>query len=158
MISLKRTGSADADFIEMVARLDADLAIRDGNDHSFYSQFNSIASIKHVVVAYDDGNPVGCGAIKEFAPDAMEIKRMYVSPTVRKKGIATKIILELENWAGELSFSKCILETGLKQPEAIALYEKNGYKRIPNYGQYAGVANSLCFEKRLLRLRGEQNS
>jgi putative acetyltransferase len=158
MISLKRTDSADPDFIDLVRHLDADLALRDGKDHLFYSQFNSIATIKHVVVAYQDGGRAGCGAMKEFTGDAMEIKRMYVSPTVRKKGIATKIISELERWACELSCSKCILETGLKQPEAIALYEKNGYKRIPNYGQYAGVANSLCFEKRLHWLPGAQNS
>jgi putative acetyltransferase len=53
----------------------------------------------------------------------------------------------LETWASELSFEKCILETGKRQPEAIRLYEKNGYKRIPNYGQYAQIENSVCFEK-----------
>ena len=149
MILLKRTDSANTDFIELVRLLDADLAIRDGKDHSFYSQFNKIDKIRHVVVAYDDGRPVACGAIKEFSPDAMEIKRMYVSPAVRNKGIARKIVSELERWASELSFSRCILETGLKQPEAIALYKKSGYHRIANYGQYDGVENSLCFEKRL---------
>ena len=77
----------------------------------------------------------------------MEIKRMYVSADARNAGIATKILLELEAWAKEMSFRKCVLETGRRQPEAIALYEKNGYKRIDNYGQYAGVDNSLCFEK-----------
>jgi putative acetyltransferase len=101
------------------------------------------------VVAYENEKPVGCGAIKEFEPGTMEVKRMYVSPDERKKGIASNILNELEIWSLELSCSKCILETGKRQPEAIALYKKNGYRAIPNYGQYANVENSVCFEKRL---------
>ena len=147
MMVIKRTDSENADFRELVKLLDADLAIRDGEDHSFYSQFNKIDKIKHVVLAYKDGEPVGCGAMKEYATDAVEIKRMYVSPHARKAGIATRMLSELETWASELSFARCILETGLKQPEAIGLYLASGYIRTPNYGPYAGVKNSLCFEK-----------
>jgi len=147
MIKIVRTNSDNQDFISLVKHLDADLAERDGLDHSFYAQFNKIAKIKYVIVAYENNKPMGCGAIKEYAPNAMEIKRMYTSPESRGKGIATKVLTELEGWATELSYEKCILETGKKQPEAIALYEKNGYKRIPNYGQYAEIENSLCFEK-----------
>jgi putative acetyltransferase len=149
MIKLVRTNSGNTDFIALVKFLDADLAIRDGEDHSFYSQFNSINKIRHAVLAYDNEIPLGCGALKEYDAHTMEIKRMYVSPSNRGKGIATGILSELEKWASELSYGKCILETGKKQPEAIGLYKKNGYKLIPNYGQYAGVENSLCFEKKL---------
>jgi GNAT superfamily N-acetyltransferase len=74
---------------------------------------------------------------------------MFVSPGSRNKGIASKILSELENWASELSYTKCVLETGKRQPEAVGLYKKNGYKLIPNYGQYTGVENSVCFEKEL---------
>ena len=147
MIKIVRTNSDNPDFIELVKYLDADLAIRDGNEHSFYAQFNKIDKIKFVVVAYEDDQPVGCGAIKEYAPNTMEIKRMYTSPASRGNGIATKVLTELENWAAEMSFEKCILETGKKQPEAIALYKKSGYKSISNYGQYAGIENSVCFRK-----------
>jgi len=147
MIRTIRTNSENPDFIELVKYLDADLAIKDGNEHSFYAQFNKIDKIKFVVVAYDDDQPVGCGAIKEYASHTMEIKRMFTSPGYRGKGIATKVLTELENWAAEMSFEKCILETGKKQPEAIALYTKKGYHLTPNYGQYAGVENSLCFVK-----------
>jgi len=149
MITIQRTNSENHDFIELVKLLDADLAKRDGEDHSFYAQFNTIDKIKYVVVAYENEKPLGCGAIKEYGANTMEIKRMYVSPESRKKGIATKILSELEHWANELSYRKCILETGKKQPEAIGLYKKNGYKLIPNYGQYAEVENSLCFEKEI---------
>jgi len=77
----------------------------------------------------------------------MEMKRMYTVPAFRGKGIATMVLRELEKWAAELSYMKCVLETGKRQPEAIDLYKKNGYKIIPNYGQYIGVENSVCFEK-----------
>jgi putative acetyltransferase len=149
MIQLVRTNSEDKDFIELVRDLDADLAVRDGDDHSFYDQFNKIDKIKFVVVAYENKRPLGCGAIKEYEPSTMEVKRMYILPESRGKGIATNILSELENWAAELGYEKCILETGKKQPEAIELYRKNGYKIIPNYGQYTAIENSLCFEKKL---------
>lgn len=149
MIRTIRTNSDNLDFIQLVKHLDAELAERDGKDHAFYAQFNKIDKIKHVIVAYENDKPVGCGAIKEYAPDTMEIKRMYMSPESRGKGIASRVLRELEGWASELSYEKCILETGKKQPEAIGLYEKNGYRTIPNYGQYAGIENSLCFEKHL---------
>jgi GNAT superfamily N-acetyltransferase len=147
MITIKRTNSEDPDFQSLVRLLDAELAIADGEDHAFYSQFNKIDKIRFVVMAYENGMPTGCGAIKEFGMSTMEVKRMFVSPDKRNKGFATMILMELEKWARELSCTKCILETGKRQPDAIGLYRKNGYKPIPNYGQYADVENSVCFEK-----------
>jgi len=149
MIKIIRTNSDNKDFIELVKYLDVDLAERDGKDHPFYAQYNKIDKIKYVVVAYEKDKPVSCGAIKEYSSDTMEIKRMYTLPESRGKGIATKVLDELEKWTTELSYKKCILETGKKQPEAIGLYKKNGYKIIPNYGQYVEIENSLCFEKEI---------
>jgi GNAT superfamily N-acetyltransferase len=149
MISVIRTDSSNQDFIELVKHLNTDLARRDGDEHSFYAQYNTIDKIKYVVVAYENGQTVGCGAIKEYITNTMEVKRMYTKPGNRRKGIATKILTELEEWARELSYEKCILETGKKQPEAIGLYRKNGYEVIPNYGQYADMENSVCFKKDL---------
>ena len=151
MINLIRTNSDNSDFRELVALLDQDLQIRDGDEHSFYAQFNKVDKIRHVVVAYEDGEAAGCGAIKEYAEGVTEIKRMFVQAERRGRGIAGKILAELETWAKELNFSECVLETGLKQPEAIALYQKSGYKTIPNYGQYAGVENSICMKKLITR-------
>ena len=147
MIKIVRTSSENKDFTDLVKLLDADLAERDGDDHAFYHQFNKIDVIKHVVVLYENQKPLGVGAIKEFDATAMEVKRMYTSPESRGKGFATKILLELEKWTKELSYKKCVLETGKRQPEAIQLYIKSGYKTIPNYGQYVGIENSVCFEK-----------
>ena len=147
ILKIVRTNSDNPDFKELVKLLDAELAERDGADHPFYAQYNKIDKIKFAVVAYENGKPVSCGAIKEYSNDTMEIKRMYTLPESRGRGIAAKVLSDLENWTKELSFERCILETGKKQPEAIALYKKNGYKLIPNYGQYAEVENSLCFKK-----------
>ena len=149
MINAIRTDSDNQDFVALVRLLDADLAERDGADHAFYGQFNKIAKIKHAVVAYENDRPVACGAIKEFSPAAMEVKRMYTLPEYRGKGIASIVLAELEKWAHELNYAKCVLETGKRQPEAIELYKKNGYAIIPNYGQYIGIENSVCFEKEL---------
>jgi putative acetyltransferase len=149
MITYTRTDAANKDFRQLVAELDKDLSIRDGADHSFYAPFNMIDTIKYAIVAHDSETPVGCGAIKEYAADAMEVKRMFVLPHRRGQGIATAILKELELWASEIGYKNCLLETGYKQPEAIALYKKSDYRIIPNYGQYEGVQNSVCFEKKL---------
>jgi putative acetyltransferase len=151
MVNLSRTDSSNKDFSELVSKLDADLAIRDGDDHAFYAQFNKTNMIRHAIVAYENNNPAGCGAIKPFDENSVEVKRMYTLPEHRKKGIASSVLTELEHWAGELGYARCVLETGRNQPEAIAMYLRNGYAIIPNYGQYAGIENSICFEKYLER-------
>ena len=151
MIKIIRTNSDDPHFIALVRLLDADLAKRDGNEHSFYAQFNKIDTINYAIVCYEDDTPVACGAIKEYAEDTMEIKRMFTLPEHRGKGIASRVLTELELWAADLGYKTCILETGKRQPEAITLYKKNGYTLIPNYGQYANVENSVCFEKNIAR-------
>ena len=147
MIQFIRTTSENTDFKELVIKLDKDLNIRDGDEHAFYSQFNKIDTLKNVIVAYMDEQPVACGAFKQYSANKVEIKRMFVLPQNRCNGIASSLLLQLENWAFELGNTICILETGVKQPEAIRLYEKNGYRKIPNFGQYAEVVNSVCFEK-----------
>ena len=147
MITLTRTNSENEDFLCLVKHLDKELAIRDGSDHAFYTQFNKVDHIKYVVIAYENNQAIGCGAIKAYDEKTMEVKRMYCLPEKRGRGIATHVLSELEKWAKEISYSKCILETGKKQEEAIALYLKNGYQPISNYGQYEGKENSLCFEK-----------
>lgn len=149
MIEWKRTNSSDKDFKRLSSALELDLQIRDGEDHLFYAALNTIDTIACVIVVYSDGEPVGCGAIRQYSPDTMEIKRMYVTETRRRQGIASGILRELETWCVQLACNKCILETGKNQPEAIQLYQSNGYRIIPNFGKYIGVANSVCFIKEL---------
>lgn len=149
MITLTRTDSGNLDFINLVRYLDAELAELDGEEHAFYAQLNKTHNLKHVIVAYENDKPIACGALREYSPTIMEIKRMYTLPENRGKGIATKILADLEAWASELSYHKCILETGRRQPDAIQLYKKNGYKIIPSYGKYVNMENSVCFEKEI---------
>jgi GNAT superfamily N-acetyltransferase len=147
MLTFIRTNSENPYFQKLVTKLDAELKIRDGLDHAFYSQFNKIDTINEVIVAFEDDTAVGCGAFKSYSENCAEIKRMFVEESQRGKGIAGEILDQLEQWAQELNFTCCILETGINQPEAIRLYSKKGYLIITNYGQYANVENSVCFEK-----------
>lgn len=149
MITTVRTNSENKDFIHLVKYLDAELAQLDGDEHAFYAQLNKTHNLNHVILAYENDKPIACGALREYSPTTMEVKRMYTLPENRGKGIATKILTELENWASELKYQKCILETGKRQPDAIWLYQKNGYKIIPSYGKYLVMENSVCFEKEI---------
>ena len=150
MISFNRTLSDDPDFQNLVALLDNDLKTRDGDEHSFYAQYNKIENIRNVIVCYIDNNPIGCGAFKEYDQKKVEIKRMFVQPGYRGQGIGLRILRELELWASELNYLECILETGKKQPEAIRLYQKAGYALIKNFGQYENVENSVCMSRTIL--------
>ncbi|AEV98027.1 GNAT family N-acetyltransferase [Niastella koreensis] len=147
MTTFQRTDSNNPDFQDLVKLLDEYLAILDGDEHAFYAQLNKIVNINHVVVCYLDGQPIGCGAFKEYNDHTVEIKRMYVNPAYRGKSIGFYILRELELWAAELNYSTTILETGKRQPDAIRLYEKAGYTRIKNFGKYENVENSVCMSK-----------
>lgn len=149
MLTLVRTNSEHPDFINLVKQLDHYLKVIDGDEHDFYHQFNNIDVLKNTVVAYLNNTPVGCGAYKAFDSNSAEIKRMFTIPETRSKGVASAILKELENWAIENHFKSTILETGLRQVEAVNFYKKNNYNIIPNFGQYAGVENSVCFLKEL---------
>ncbi len=156
MIEIRRTDENDSDFLALVQLLDIELAARDGDEHAFYAQFHKPVGLGGVVLAYSDGEAVGCGAFKRFDDTSAEIKRMFVSPEHRGKRIAAAILNELEALAAQAGFRECVLETGQKQPEAIALYTRSGYQRTANYGQYAGVDNSVCMRKDLAGVAFDQ--
>ena len=149
MITIKRTTSDDNNFQELVKLLDLELQERDGDEHLFYAALNKTNTLNYVIVAYDHDEPIGCGALRAFSKDVMEVKRMFVPLQKRGQGIASTILKALEIWCKELGIKKCVLETGKNQPEAIALYKKNHYNIIPNFGKYEDVENSVCFEKEL---------
>ena len=146
MISLKRTDANNPDFKELVPMLNADLAARDGEDHPL-AKFNSIADIKHVLVAYQGKVAVGCGAMARYDDTTMEVKRMFVIPKQRGQRIAGRILAELESWAMSMNCGKCILFMGSRQPEAEKLYRRNGYKLIEQYGPLRDIPDSRCFMK-----------
>ncbi len=149
MITVTRTTSNNPDFEKLVIELDAVLAILDGEDHAFYAQFNKSSALKNAIVAYENETAVGIGAYKEYDSETVEMKRMYTLSEYRGKGIASKILSELELWAKEENYNIAVLETGFMQKEAISLYQKLGYIITENYGQYIGVENSICMKKTL---------
>lgn len=149
-ILLKRTNSTDPDFRLLITLLDKELNERYGElMQSTYDRYNHIIGIDTVVIAYSNNVPAGCGCFKQFDDTSAEIKRMFVKNTERGQGIAYKILSELELWAKENGFKDAILETGDKQHEAIALYQKLGYVITFNYGQYSDLATSICMRKEL---------
>lgn len=150
MITFKRTDSNDENFLGLIKELDAYLEERHGEQHSVCKQYNKPESIQFVLIGYNtEGKPIACGAIRKYSQGVMEVKRMFVSPNEGGKGIAKMTLKHLERWAIELGCKKCILETGNKLPEAIALYQKSNYRQIPNYGQYELINSSICFKKEL---------
>jgi GNAT superfamily N-acetyltransferase len=148
-IAFKRTDSDNPDFRSLISSLDKDLERRYGAQQNFFNQFNKLDKIKNVIIAYLEGAPVGCGALRAYNDTDIEIKRMFVADEHRGKGIAIQLLNELEVWAGELQFKNCILETGTNQPEAISLYLKCGYEITEAYGHYVGVENSICMTKEI---------
>jgi GNAT superfamily N-acetyltransferase len=148
-IKLIRTTSDNADFAQLIAALDDDLYQRNGEAQLKYRRFNKVDLIKHVVLVYVDGKPVGCGAFKKYDDESVEIKRMFVLPEMRGKQLAAQILQELENWAIDEGYCKAVLETGHKQTEAIRLYTVAGYSLTENYGQYIGMEESICYRKEL---------
>lgn len=151
MIDIKRTSTEDPDFCNLIGLLDKDLWSRYPKTQQNYTAHNMIECDAKVVVVYLDGMPAGCGCYRETEePETVEIKRMYVLERARGKGLASTVLQELEQWAAAAGQRAAILETGVNQPEAIALYAKLGYRRIANYGPYAGNPESVCMGKDLL--------
>ena len=97
------------------------------------------------VVAHLDGVPVGCGGLRRLADGVGEVKRMYVTPPARRRGVARAVLHELHRRAGARGHRRLVLETGVRQPEAIALYTSAGYAAIPPYGPYEEHATSRCY-------------
>jgi putative acetyltransferase len=144
-----RTDASHPAFQTLVGELDGHLAVLNGEKNDFFKAFNQLTPLKQVIVVFADDQAVGCGALKDLGKGMKEIKRMFVSPSFRKKGIAQKILCALESWAKEDGALATRLETGVMMQEAVTLYQKNGYIRIPNYDPYTDVTESLCFEKKI---------
>lgn len=148
MISLKRTTVTDPAFVELVSMLDKDLWSRYPDKQGIFAPNNKLDERVQVVVAISEGEPVACGGFRPTTSSTeIEVKRMFVHPAFRGKGISRMILQELERWASEQHYTSAILETGIKQPEAIRLYETSGFTRIPNYGPYQDIEESVCMRK-----------
>jgi GNAT superfamily N-acetyltransferase len=144
-----KTDSKNPDFINLIKLLDADLSERYGELQKQYDIHNKVDFINDVVVVYKDNLPVACGAFKAFGTDSVELKRIFVVKEQRRQGLAKLIVHELEEPARNKGYKYALLETGIKQHEAIALYKNLGFEVIDNFGPYVGNANSVCMKKTL---------
>lgn len=148
MTTYRPTSSSNPDFQKLVIDLDKDIWSRYPNEQQNFAPFNFVDESARVMMAYQDLVPIGCGCFRPMQEKGViEIKRMYVAPSFRGKGIGKLILYKLEQWAIEEGFTQSKLETGIHQPEAIAAYEKSGYSRIPNYEPYENIAVSICMMK-----------
>ena len=134
---------------QLIHELCAELSQRYGSPPSPFSPSDASAPRTAFLVARLGTRPVGCGAIRRIDDTVAEIKRMYVAPAGRRRGIARRILAELERRAAEFGYRAVRLETGIHQHEAIGLYESSGYRRIAAFGHYIGSAISVCYEKAL---------
>jgi len=136
----------------LIAALNAELTERypeEGANHFGLDAAEVAEGRGAFLVARVDGKPGGCGAIRRIDDGTGEIKRMYVAPCFRGRGIGARVLAALEAEARRLQLLRVVLETGERQPEALALYRRAGYVIIPAFGEYIGTPLSLCMEKRL---------
>ena len=131
----------------LIAELDRDLLARYPQASVHGIDPAAVEASGFFLIARLAGRAVGCGALRPLAPGVGEVKRMFVRPEARRRGIARRVLDRLEQMARERGIAALRLETGTRQPEAIALYEAAGYRRIPCFGEYAEDPFSLCYEK-----------
>jgi GNAT superfamily N-acetyltransferase len=131
--------------VELVAALDADLEVRYGSGddpvHAPAQEFDGPGG--QMLLASVDGEPVGCVGLRRIDERTAELKRMYVRPHARGRGIARELLAVCEREASALGYEQLWLETGTMQPEAVTLYLTSGYEPIPAFGQYAGQSLSI---------------
>jgi len=147
--SIQLCPPSDPAFTKLVAKLDAYLAVTDGDEHGFYDQFNSLSTLDATAIMMQDNLAIGCGGYRIKSADTVEVKRMYIEAESRGSGAATKLLTFLENHAKQQGFKRIGLETGIRQKAAVKFYQRSGYSSIPNYPPYEAMENSLCFEKEL---------
>jgi len=158
MLTLTRCNNSNEDFIKLTCELDHDLNRRYGAEQAQYDAHNRLPDLATALVAALGDFPAACGCFKEIDNGTAELKRIFVKPECRGKGIAKQLVRALEGWANELGYKRMVLETGYGQPEAIGLYEALGYRRIENYGPYAGMESSVCFAKPLTENAGARDT
>jgi putative acetyltransferase len=142
------------DAVALRTELERELVMRYGGDLEPGAKPSRDDVAAFLVARGDDGEALGCGALRSLGEPVCEIKRMFVRPHARGRGIGSAILEALEREALARGFRVVRLETGPLQPEAIALYARAGYREIPCFGAYAGASASRCFERRLGQLPG----
>lgn len=146
-----RTNGANADFIENCRLLDMDLDRRVGKKikRDKYRKYNQLDEIREAIVVFEDNKAIGGGAIRRYDDENVELKRVFVHTEYQGRGIGSRLVSSLIEWAMELGYRRMILETGELLAESCAVYRKLGFEVIPNYGPYVDMPESLCMAKDL---------
>ncbi|SKC17771.1 GNAT family N-acetyltransferase [Dyadobacter psychrophilus] len=144
-----RTNSENPDFKRLTDLLDDELCFLYNTKKADYEEYNRITNLPTVILAFANNVAIGCGCFKVYDEKTIELKRMFVDPAWRGKGTASAMVKELENWARELGFLEAVLETGNRQPEAIAMYHKLGYSNSEKHDQNQEIGHSVFMRKRL---------
>lgn len=148
MITYQRSKYNDPNFMELVRQLDEDLKNRYKSYQEKFTALNKLDAAVKVILAYDGSDAIACGAIRPMKEaHTIELKRMFVQAAYRGRGIGKQVLQMLEEWAAEESYTIIRLETGKNQPEAIALYQKYGYRDTEPYGEYKNIEEAICMEK-----------
>ncbi|MNU67975.1 putative phosphinothricin acetyltransferase YwnH [compost metagenome] len=147
-LSIEQVSSTDSRLHTLIEELDCELRLRYPGEPIFGIDFSdpAVKSITFVIALWN-GKPVGCGATRPLNQEVTELKRFYVKEEYRGRGIASSMLEKLEQHACKGGYLGIRLQTGINQPEAIALYEKYGYERISTFGEYTQTEVSVCYEK-----------
>jgi putative acetyltransferase len=151
-VTIEAEAFESPDARRLIAALDAHLASRYPPEQRFGPNLKpaQIApGLGTFVIARAEGRAIGCGALRLLDERTAEVKRMYVEPKLRGRGVAKQILDQLELVAATLGARKLVLETGVYQEEAIGLYVRAGFKRVDCWGEYATATTSVCYEKQL---------
>jgi len=151
-LEVRREDLTSTSATALIGALNAELAERypeEGSNHFRLDQEEVAEGRGAFLVCYGNGHQVACGAIRRLDAEVAEIKRMFVEPGSRGRGIGTRLLTVLEAEARRLGVTRLVLETGVRQPEALALYARAGFIRVAGFGEYAGSPLSVCLEKEL---------
>ena len=150
-MKFQRVDGKNKDFVENCRLLDMDLDRRVGKkiERDKYQKYNQLDEIQEVIVVYEENRVIGGGAIRRYDDETIELKRVFVHTEYQGRGIGSRLVSLLIEWAAELGFRRMILETGELLAESCAVYKKLGFKVIPNYGPYVNMEESLCMAKPL---------
>ena len=148
-MQLLRTSNQDEQFVALTRQLDDELRQRYGELQDLYAPHNRLDRIDTALLGVAEGQAVACGCFKRLDAQRAEVKRMFVHTQWRRRGYSEQLLRAIEAWARELGVQQLLLETGRRQPEAIALYHKLGFTPIAGYGPYVSLGNSLCMAKSL---------
>jgi putative acetyltransferase len=146
------TDGRDERFIALCGELDAylDQLVGENKQRTQYAQHNTADDIHDVALIVEDGQAVACGGFKTHAAGTAEIKRVFTKPAYRGRGYGKAVMEALERRALAQSYTRLILETGCLLETAVRLYTQLGFRRIPNYGPYCCMTESVCMEKPLV--------